>query len=177
MRLRLSLLFLLATLNFADAQQYVINTVAGGAPPQTPAAAIHSSFPSPGGLAIDPAGNLYAVSQNCVFTISPSGVMNRIAGIARAGFSGDGGPALNAQFNVPLGLALDAALNVYVADSVNNRIRKISATDGSVSTVAGNGTAGIGGDGTPAIGDHHHHRGQRSRDRRRVKRSLQPVHR
>ncbi len=150
MRHRFSCLLLLAASNLAVAQQYVINTVAGGATPPTPVAASGSSFPSPGGLTIDSAGNLYAVSQNCVFTVSPSRVMNRIAGISRAGFSGDGGPALNAQFNVPLGLSLDTAKNLYVADSVNNRIRKVSALDGSISTVAGNGTAGFAGDGASA---------------------------
>jgi sugar lactone lactonase YvrE len=132
------------------AQEYVIHTFAGGAPLPTPVAAIHAPVPNAAGMALDAAGNLYLVADSCVFVISPTGVMNRIAGNARPGFSGDGGPALNAQFDVPLGLALDSSGNIYVADSLNHRIRMISAADGTITTVAGNGTAGYTKDGVAA---------------------------
>ncbi len=62
------------------------------------------------------------------------------AGTGSAGYSGDGGAAAAAQLNLPLGIAFDSSGNLYIADSVNYRIRKISG--GTISTVAGNGTAG-----------------------------------
>ncbi|MBV9771114.1 MAG: hypothetical protein JOZ32_16195 [Bryobacterales bacterium] len=85
---------------------------------------------------------LGALSLSCVcaqqYTIST------YAGNATAGFSGDGGSPTSAQLNLPLGLAFDSSGNLYVADSTNNRVRKISG--GSITTVAGNGTAGYAGD-------------------------------
>ena len=76
--------------------------------------------------------------------------MNTIAGsTAGSGFAGDGGPASSAVVDGPLGMALDAAGNLYFADSSNNRIRVIG-TDGNINTAVGNGTATFGGDGGPA---------------------------
>ncbi len=75
-------------------------------------------------------------------------IINTYAGNRTAGFSGDGGAPTSAQFNLPLGLALDSSGNMYIADSVNQRIRKISG--GNISTVAGNGTGGYTGDGAAA---------------------------
>ena len=131
-------------------QQYVISTIAGGGPPATPIAALDVSFNSPLSVAVDAAGNVYLSSLNCVFRIDPKGVLTRVAGNSRAGFSGDGGPARNAQLNNPLGIAVDSAGNVFIADSTNNRIRKVSS-DGIITTVAGDGTPGSSGDGGPAI--------------------------
>lgn len=73
-----------------------------------------------------------------------------IAGTGIAGFSGDGGPAAKAQFNSPSAMALGPDGSLYLSDSSNNRIRRI-APDGTVSTVAGIGTAGESGDGKPAL--------------------------
>ena len=64
--------------------------------------------------------------------------MTLVAGNSRAGFSGDGGPAVNAQLNAPQGIALDSAGNIYIADSLNNRVRKVD-TKGIITTFAGNG--------------------------------------
>ena len=72
-----------------------------------------------------------------------------MAGNGTAGYSGDGGPAVNAQLNVPGGVALDAAGNLYIFDSGNLRVRKVS-TSGIITTVAGNGAPGFSGDGGPA---------------------------
>ncbi|MGA2882110.1 MAG: IPT/TIG domain-containing protein [Bryobacteraceae bacterium] len=75
-------------------------------------------------------------------------VINTYAGNRTAGFSGDGGAPASAQFDLPLGLALDSSGNLFIVDSVNQRIRKISG--GAISTVAGNGTNGYSGDGKAA---------------------------
>ncbi len=71
-----------------------------------------------------------------------------MAGNGTAGFSGDNGPATSAELNVPAGVAVDSAGNLYIADYGNNRIRKVS--NGVITTVAGNGTAGFSGDNGPA---------------------------
>src|SRR6185437_7918308 len=76
-----------------------------------------------------------------------------IAGTGSAGFSGDSGLASSAKLNSPLGLALDGSFNLYVADSLNNRIREISASTGDISEFAGNGLAlPVTGNGGPAAG-------------------------
>ena len=71
-----------------------------------------------------------------------------MAGNGTAGFSGDGGAATSAQLNQPRGVAVDGFGNVYITDSGNNRIRKV--TQGVITTVAGNGMSGFSGDGGPA---------------------------
>src|ERR1017187_4986606 len=147
--LRFSILLLAGVTAFA--QQYTISTVAGGAPPATPVTALNASIGQPRKLAVS-GSNVYFSSGNSVFKIDASGTLTLIAGNSRAGFSGDGGPAVNAQLNAPQGLALDAAGNVYIADSLNNRVRVVN-TKGVISTFAGNGTVhppGFGGDSGPA---------------------------
>jgi sugar lactone lactonase YvrE len=105
----------------------------------------------PRGLAVDGNGNLYISdsANNRVRRISPDGLITTIAGTGAAGFSGDGGPATQATFYVPDGLAIDAAENLYVADYGNSRVRKIGP-EGVISTVAGGGSNLTGGDGGPA---------------------------
>jgi len=76
-------------------------------------------------------------------------VLRTLAGNGKAEYSGDGGPAVAASLNNPLGVCLDASGNVYFADVNNNRIRKVTP-DGTISLVAGNGTRGYSGDGGPA---------------------------
>jgi uncharacterized protein (TIGR03437 family) len=141
---------LLAGASIALAQQYSISTVAGGAPPATPAAAASASIGQPGRVAIDAKGNIYFSSSNCVFKIDSTGTITLIAGTSRAGFSGDGGQAVNAQLNSPQGIAFDPNGNIYIADSRNNRIRQVS--QGIITTFAGNGTISPGG-GPSAYGD------------------------
>ena len=98
------------------------------------------------GLAVDAAGNLYITGGHIVYRVSTSGAATTIAGTGNPGFSGDGGPATAATLFGPQGLRVDAAGNVYVADSQNNRIRKITPK-GVISTVAGTATGGFSGDG------------------------------
>jgi uncharacterized protein (TIGR03437 family) len=140
---------LIALVNsLAAAQGYLISTFAGGAPPPTPIAALQMTI-YPQGIAADSSGNLYFISSNCVFKLDKSGIVTRVAGNSRQGYSGDGGPALVAEFQFASGLAADAAGNLYVADTGNYRVRKIS-TAGIVSTVAGSGVQGFSGDGGAA---------------------------
>ncbi len=148
--LRFSILLLAGVTAFA--QQYTISTVAGGAPPATPVTALNASIGQPRKLAIS-GSNVYFSSGNAVFKIDASNTVMLIAGNSRAGFSGDSGPAVNAQLNSPQGIALDTAGNVYIADSLNNRVRMVN-TKGVISTFAGNGTVnppGFWGDTGPAI--------------------------
>jgi len=129
-------------------QQYLISTVAGGAPPPAPAPGLTASIGRPQGTATDLAGNLYFTSLNCVFKLDLHGVVTLIAGTSRLGYSGDGGAATLAQLNGPNGVAVDSAGNVFVADGGNWRVRKIS--NGVITTVVGNGTYGSSGDGGSA---------------------------
>ncbi len=78
------------------------------------------------------------------------GVWRRIAGRGQRGYDGDGGPALNATFDGPKGIVLDAQGHIYVVDTENQAIRKIDAQTGVITTLAGTGKQGFGGDGGPA---------------------------
>src|SRR5207253_2019957 len=103
----------------------------------------------PIGVALDGQGHLFIADtlNNRVREIS-GGIISTVAGTGTAGYSGDGGQATSAQINNPYGVAVDAQGNVYIADSLNNRVRKVSG--GVISTVAGTGTAGYSGDGGQA---------------------------
>ena len=143
--------FLLMAGASAFAQQYTISTVAGGAPPPTPVAALSTSIGQPRKVVLS-GGNAYFSSGNSVFKIDGSGTLTLVAGNSRAGFSGDGGPAVNAQLNSPQGVGLDSAGNLYIADSLNNRVRMVNP-QGIISTFAGNGNVsvpGFWGDSGPA---------------------------
>jgi sugar lactone lactonase YvrE len=105
------------------------------------------------GTAVDAAGNLYLGEENGgqVRKLDQSGRITTIAGTGVIGFSGDGGPATDAQFNWPMGLAIDRSGNIFIADTTqNNRVRRIDAATGIVNTIAGNGQRGYSGDGGPA---------------------------
>jgi trimeric autotransporter adhesin len=133
----------------AQAQQYVISTVAGGAASPASVAANQASVGDPPRVAVDAAGNLYFSGTHCVFKVDSSGALTRIAGIGRSGYSGDGSAATAAQLEFPDGIALDSAGNIYVADTTANVVRTISPA-GIISTYAGQGTAGYTGDGGAA---------------------------
>jgi serine/threonine-protein kinase len=139
----------------------VITTIAGGGTLDTtgadaPAAgerATEARFPfeSPVQVVVDATGNVFLADEKAhrVWRIDASGVMNAFAGTGVAGYSGDGGPATEAQLNGPYGLAIDADGNLHVGDYENARVRRIDPS-GVITTVAGNGDIGIGGDGGPA---------------------------
>ena len=132
--------------------QYVISTFAGGVGPPTPASGTTSSIGRAFSVAADTAGNVYFDSTlACVFKQNPVGIVTRVAGTCHAGYSGDGGPATDAQLGGILRVAVDRAGNLYIADGVNQRVRKVTS-DGIITTVAGSGQiVANGGDGGPAI--------------------------
>ena len=109
---------------------------------------------SPKGVAVDAAGRVYiADTNNCrVLKVTPSGsitIPTTVTGSdsGACGYSGDGGPAASALLDHPSGVALDAAGNLYIADTFNQRIRRVSAATGTITTLAGNRFSGYTGDG------------------------------
>ncbi len=141
-----------------DAQTHAITTVAGTGV---------SGFSGDGGIAtaarldgptqvaLDGAGNLFVADTNNhrvrrvdaqtreITTVAGSGP----AGVDNGGYGGDGGPASSARLNMPDGVAVDAAGNLYLADAYNYRLRRVEAASGTITTVAGNGTPFYGSDG------------------------------
>lgn len=97
----------------------------------------------PFGVSVDPIGNLYIADtyNNCIRKVDSIGIITTVAGTCgprSQGYSGDGGPAIGASLNHPHGVAVDVAGSLYIADTDNNRIRKVGA-DGVITTIAGNG--------------------------------------
>ena len=102
--------------------------------------------------AFDSAGNLYIAeaTNHCIRRVDlKSGIISTIAGTGEQGYSGDGGPATEATFNQPYSLQVDSNGEVYVVDRLNYVIRKVDVATGIVTTVAGTGETGYGGDGGP----------------------------
>lgn len=135
--------------------QGIISTVAGTGRPGfggDGGPAIEAQLNQPLGLTVDAQGNLYIADtlNHRIRKVDVEGRITTAAGNGREGYSGDGGPALEASLSRPVGLTLDAEGNLYIADVFNHRIRKVD-TQGRISTVAGNGEAGFGGDGGPAV--------------------------
>ena len=115
-------------------------------------AATAATLYQPSGVAVDGSGNIYIADRgnNRVRMVNSSGIITTFAGSWSFGFSGDGGPATSARLHNPAGVAVDAGGNVYIADEFNARVRMVN-TSGVISTIAGNGTFGFGGDGGLAI--------------------------
>jgi sugar lactone lactonase YvrE len=105
----------------------------------------------PRGVAIDAVGNIFIADfHNArIRKVSPDGVVSTVAGTGSGGFSGDGGPAINAQFASPFAVAVDGGGDLFVADIYGSRVRKISSA-GIISTIAGDGSYQFSGDGGPA---------------------------
>jgi len=112
--------------------------------------AISATLGRPSGLAVDSAGNVYVADtyNNAIRKISTSGIITTVAG-GTWGYSGDSGPATKAAMNTVLGVAVDSSGVIYISDSANERIRRVDQS-GTITTFAGNGTAGFSGDGGPA---------------------------
>ena len=149
-QLRVVLFGLLATCS-AAAQNYLITQFAGGVlPVYEPGTSADLNGSTIYGAAADAAGNLYFTYQCAVIRWDAgTGLLTLVAGNNLPGYSGENVPAFGARLNYPQGVALDSAGNVYIADTYNYRVRKVSA-NGLITTVAGNGTPGYGGDNGPA---------------------------
>lgn len=115
---------------------------------------VNAKFNNPRGLAVDGMGNLYIADtyRNRIRKVTAStGIMTTVAGTGTQSDGGDGGAATDAQLNYPNGVAVDRSGNLYIADTENHRIRKVTASTGVITTVAGTGVAGDSGDGGAAV--------------------------
>jgi trimeric autotransporter adhesin len=112
--------------------------------------AVRAQLYSPCGAAVDHSGNVFVIDGSLIREIvAATGIIQTAAGIStEGGFAGDGGPAISAQLNSPKGIFIDGSDNIFIADTLNNRIREILASTGVIQTVAGGG--GENGDGFPA---------------------------
>ena len=135
---------------FVNAQ--IITTIAGGGTGGSGGPATSANIGVFGEMAIDSYGNVIIAANNekKVFKVDAiTGIITTIGGTGTSGYTGDGGPATAAEFNLPNFAACDRYNNIYVSDH-SNRIRKIDAVSGIVTTIAGNGIAAFVGDGGPA---------------------------
>ena len=125
--------------HFAIAEDFTIQTFAGGGIPQN-IQGTSAVLYGPQGIVTDASGNAFFTlgGQNIVLKLDSNGVLTLVAGNGTPGFSGDGGPATDAQLNAPRGIALDGNGSLYIADIGNARIRKVQ--NGVISTIAGGGT-------------------------------------
>ena len=113
--------------------------------------ALSAQLNGPNGVVVDSLGNLYIsdTQNNRIRKVDTAGFITTVAGNGTPGFGGDGGPGGLASIYFPVGIAVDIAGNLYFADKYNHRIRKVD-TSGIITTVAGDGTGGYGGDGGDA---------------------------
>ena len=115
-------------------------------------AAVEALLANPTDVAVDEAGNIYIADayNGRIRRVDISGTIATIAGTGERGFAGDGGPAVDAQLADPLGVAVDGAGNLYIADAYNYRIRRVDLS-GTIATIAGTGERGFAGDGGAAV--------------------------
>ncbi len=113
--------------------------------------AIAAEINGPTGVAVDDSGNVYIADyyNNRIRIVNTSGIINTFAGNGTGSFSGDGGPATDAELFQPSGMAQDPKGNIYIADYDNSRVRIVN-TSGIISTFTGNGLRAFSGDGGPA---------------------------
>lgn len=127
--------------------------VAGGGTASGAASALEARLNTPFGVDFDAVGRLNFVEMNGqrVCRIDPQGQLTVIAGNGQKGYSGDGHPATQAQFNLLHNLSISPQGDIYLADTGNRVVRKIDSQTGLISTIAGTGEKGFSGDGGPAV--------------------------
>ncbi len=115
--------------------------------------ATQAAIALPRDVALDSDGSLYIAdgANNRIRKVDPDGTITTVAGTGRTEFSGDDGSAHKANLSMPYSIALDREGNLYAVDTGNYRVRRIDATTGIITTVAGNGSYGFSGDGDPAV--------------------------
>src|SRR5438093_969434 len=147
---RAGLLFFIISISGLASFAQIITTYAGPPLPVSGQPAVTQAIDGPSSVAPDGAGGFFVSSpyQNRVYHVGADGTLTLTAGSGESGFSGDGGPAISAELHAPTSVAVDGAGNLFIADS-NQRIREVTP-GGTITTVAGNGTAGFSGDGGPA---------------------------
>ncbi|CAK8718667.1 hypothetical protein GCAAIG_08125 [Candidatus Electronema halotolerans] len=130
----------------------IINTVAGGGSSTGDNIPAVQAKIRAAGVIVDQAGNFFIADpvHDRIRKVNSSGVITTVAGTGSSGYSGDGGPAIEARLNSPTDVALDQAGNLFICDEYNSRIRKIDP-NGIITTVAGNGSSSYAGDGGPAL--------------------------
>ncbi|HTW67660.1 MAG TPA: hypothetical protein VME17_23750 [Bryobacteraceae bacterium] len=135
----------------AGAQPYTISTIAGTTRVLEGASATASPLRVPIAVVADSSGNIYIADEadNRIRKVDANGIISTYAGTGLPGYTGDRGPAMSAELDFPVGLALDSKGNMYVADQGNAVIRRISV-DGTINTIAGNGNPAFAGDNGPA---------------------------
>lgn len=138
-----------AVSNTGSISPYVSRFSIGGGLSGDGGQATDAQINRPYGLAVAADGTLYMSdnANNRIRRIGPDGIITTYAGYGEADYSGDNGPAVNAALNHPSGLAVDAAGNLYIADTNNHVIRRVDAQSKIITTVAGNGIRGYAGDG------------------------------
>ena len=145
---------LLFLLPFSLNAQIITTFAGGGASLGDGGSAISASLTDPRGGTFDKYGNYYiadGLGENRIRKVNTVGVITTVAGSGIGGFGGDQGPATSALLNAPIAIKLDNVGNIYIADIQNNRIRKVDATTGIISTIAGcSDTGGYNGDNIPA---------------------------
>lgn len=157
MKRTLTVLIFVCAWIFSQAQTNIITTIAGNGTAgfccdHGPATNAKLHFPNQ--LCIDRLGNIYISDafNNRIRKLDVStGTITTVAGDGTNGFFGDGGPASSSKLWIPDGIAMDTSENIYIADGINNRIRRIDKLTGVITTIAGNGIAGSSGDGGLAI--------------------------
>ena len=114
--------------------------------------AVMASLNHPAGVAVDGLGDLYIAEsrEHMIHRVDASGTITTVAGTGEPGFGGDGGPAVEAQFGGPVSVAVDSTGALYIADTLNRRIRRVDP-GGTITTVAGIGEIGYSGDGGLAV--------------------------
>ena len=143
---------LVAAAGAQPAADWTIDTIAGNVYRGDGGQATATQLYFPYGVAVDGSGNIYiaSVGNNCIRKVDTAGIITTVAGNGEQGYSGDGGLATAAKLFFPYGVTVDGSGNLYIVDTGNNRIRKVTASTGIITTVAGSGARGFGGDGGSA---------------------------